>query len=139
MTGPNGRFLPWYAAFVGAATASACVIACVGYFPTVRIAGQDAVWAMVIGCGVSWVASCVGAIPLAMAASGRSSQPAMAVLGSTVLRFLTVLLLVVPLVLGSSLDRRVMIFWVAVSYLLMLLVDTAFAIRVTKRVKGNES
>lgn len=130
----SGTFWTSYAMFVGIAFLVAGAIAGIGYVPTVRIAGDGAVLSMVVGCGITWVSSCVGAAPLAMAASGDSSQAASSILLSTGLRFLVVLLLVAPLALSGWLERNVMVFWVAISYLLMLLVDSAFAIRIMKRI-----
>ena len=71
-------FLRSYVRFVALATASAVVIIALGYLPTVRLAGRDAVVAMVAGCGASWLASCVGAIPVARAQVQRSTQPGLA-------------------------------------------------------------
>lgn len=137
MSSQRPRFWTSYAMFVATAFLTAGVVAGLGYIPTVRIAGEEAVLSMIVGCGITWVSSCIGAAPLAMAASGDSSQAASSILLSTGLRFLVVLLLVAPLALSGWLDRNVMVFWVGISYLLMLLVDSAFAIRIIKRV--NES
>ena len=131
----RGRFVRWYATFVAIALVSAGAIVCVGYVPTVHLAGGEAVWSMLLGCGVSWVASCAGAIPVARALSARSTQPGTAILASTMLRFLTVLLVVAVLTLGGWKNRNVLVFWVGVSYLLMLVVDTVFALQVMKRVR----
>ena len=127
-----------YVKFVAVAALSAGVIVCLGYFPTVRLAGEAAAWSMFWGCGVSWVASCVGAIPTARALSGGSSQPALAILTSTGLRFVTVLLLVAPLVLSGWINRNVFAIWVAISYMLMLVVDTTFAIHTMRSLAEND-
>ena len=132
-------FLRSYVRFVALAAASAVVIIALGYLPTVRFAGRDAVWAMVAGCGASWLASCVGAIPVAWAQAQRSTQPGLAIMASTTLRFLTVLLAVVVLILSGWPDPKVLAFWVGISYLLMLAVDTVFAVNVMKRVKVEDS
>ena len=73
-------FLRSYVRFVALAAVSAVVIIALGYLPTVRLAGRDAVWAMVAGCGASWLASCVGAIPVARAQARRSTQPGLAIM-----------------------------------------------------------
>ncbi len=131
-------FLAAYMRFVALATVAGTVVAGLGYVPTVKMAGDAAIWSMMAGCGVSWAASCVGAIPLALVSS-RGTDSATAVLASTGVRFLVVLLLVVPLVFSGWLTKNVFVFWVGVSYLLMLFVDTTFALRLVKPTNENES
>ena len=135
----SGRLLRSYAALVGVASASAAGVACLGYWPTVRFAGEDTVGSMLVGCGVSWLASCIGAIPLARALSERSALTVSAILASTAIRFVTVLLLVAPLALSGWVDRVVLVLWVAVSYMVLLMVDTAFAVHGIKRLIENDS
>lgn len=129
MTIVSGHPLRTYTLLVGVALATTVVLAGLGYLPTIRAAGDQAVWSMLIGCLVSWLSSCVGAIPLARGLSAGGPQPAIAVLYSTAFRIVTVLLLVVPLVLGSGLERTVFVVWVALSYLVLLVVDTCFVVR----------
>ena len=135
----NGRFLLSYARFAVVAVVAAAVVAGIGYFPTVRLAGSQAVWEMLVACGVSCVASCVGAVPLALATATQSRKVGQAILASTALRFLSVLLLVVVLTLFGGFDRVVFVLWVAISYLLMLVVDTAYAIHWMKHPMENDS
>ena len=110
------------------------VIAGAGYFPTVKLAGSGHIAAMIAGCTVSWIASCAGAVPLARALSGASSETATAILASTTIRFFVVLALVAPLTLSGWFDRVVFVVWVAISYLLLLAVDTCYVVRLMKRV-----
>ncbi len=132
-------FLRSYVRFVALAAASAVAIIALGYVPTVRLAGRDAVGAMVAGCGASWLASCVGAIPVAWAQAQRSTQPGLAIMASTTLRFVTVLLAVAVLILSGWQHPKVLALWVGISYLLMLAVDTVFAVNIMKRVKVDDS
>ena len=139
MSEADGQLLLSYARLVGAALLVVAVVACLGYWPTIRIAGVETVWSMLVGCGVSWIAGCVGAIPLARAMSRRSPQPAFAVLASTALRFVTVLLLIVPLALSGWFEPTPLVLWVAVSYVVLLMLDTAFTVRAVKRTGENDS
>lgn len=132
MSGATGGLGRWYFTVVAAALLCSAVVCGLGYFPTVRLRGEDAVGAMVVGCAVSWIASCLSAFPLAWALAGRASQPGLVVLGSTMVRFGGVMLLVVPLALLGPWDRMVMVLWVAITYLALLLVDTAFGVRALK-------
>lgn len=138
MNDAGGRFLRSYVGFVALAFFTAGGIAAIGYVPTVRLTDGSGAWSLLAGCGVSWVASCVGAIPLALTVSAKSSQATQAVLMSTAVRFLVVLVLVASLTFSGWLDRNVFVLWTSISYLLMLLVDTAFAIRVLNRATGNK-
>lgn len=115
------------------------LVAGIGYVSTSRLANGEGVAAMLAGCGVSFVASCLGSIPIALALAGPDSNRATAILASTALRFLTVLVLVVPLVFSGWLNQKVFVLWVAVSYLVLLLVDTALAVRLLGRESKNET
>jgi predicted LPLAT superfamily acyltransferase len=104
-------------------------LAVVGYLPTVRFGGRDAVAAMAAGCGVSLLASFVGAVPVVRALAGDRTQLPMAVLASTAVRFLAVLALVVPLALSGWVERTVFVVWTGISYLVLLMADTWLAVR----------
>lgn len=129
----RGRFVRDYVRLVAVALAVTVVIASAGYVPTLRWAEGDRIPAMIAGCAASWAASCVGAAPLARALSRPTPERATAILASTTIRFFVVLALVVPLTLSGWFDRVVFVVWVAISYLLLLAVDTCFAVRLMKR------
>ena len=76
--------------------------------------------------------------PVALALAARSRGTAMAILAATVIRFLTALLLLAPLALSGWFDRTVLVVCVGVSYVLMLLVDTLYSIRMMRRLFENE-
>ena len=135
MTKARPTFGGYYAAFVGIGLATALAVTALGYFPTVRLRGGGGAAALAAGCGVSWIASCIGALPTAAALSSRPKQAATAVLASTLVRFVTVIVLVVPLVLSGWFDRTVLVLFVAVSYLMILLVDTLLAVRIIRRAE----
>lgn len=102
-----------------------------GYLPTVRLAGDGALAAMLAGCGVSVLASLAGAVPIWRAtrrAGGRPPQELLpAVLGSIVLRFAAALVLAVAVVLSGWFATEPMLVWLAISYLGLLVVDVRFA------------
>jgi hypothetical protein len=135
MTKARATFGGYYAAFVGMGLATALVVAAVGYFPTVRIRGGEGAAALAVGCAVSWIASCIGALPTAAALAARPKQAGTAVLASTMVRFVTALVLVVPLVLSGWFDRTVLVLFVAITYLMMLMVDTLLAVRIIRRAE----
>lgn len=122
-----------FARYAGVGCIAVGLIAGLGYVPTIRIAGPEAIGSMLAGCGVSLAAGCVGAAALVWCTTRPASEAALAVLVSTALRFMTVLLLVIPVALSGFVDRNVFVVWVAVSYLPMLMLDTFVAVRVSKR------
>lgn len=138
MSRVRATFGGYYAVFVGIGLATALSVAAIGYFPTMRYAGGGGAAALLVGCGVSWISSCIGALPTAAALSSRPKQAGTAVLTSTMVRFVTVIVLVVPLVLSGWFDRMVLVLFVAISYLMMLLVDTLLAVRMIRRAEDKK-
>ncbi len=54
-------------------------------------------------------------------------------LASTLVRFVTVLALLTPLILSEWFDKTILVLFAAISYLMMLLVDTLLAVRIIQR------
>ena len=94
---------------------------------------------MIAGCGAAWLAGCIGAVPLAWTIPLGSSKMGLAALASTAVRFVAVLMLVVPLTFSGWFDRVVFVLWTAICYLVMLLVDTALTVHLIKRANENGS
>lgn len=110
------------------------IVACVallalGYWPTIRLAGPNAVPAMLAGCGVSFVASVLGSLPMVVAQQAPVEKRALAVLMSTAIRLLIAAAVMLSIVLSGWLDPAPFLVWVAVSYLWFLAVDTLFFVR----------
>lgn len=124
---------------VAVSSLTTLLIVAVGYVSTVRAAGHDGMAAMLAGCGVSWVAGCAGSVWIAHAISGPASKRALGVLASTAVRFAVVLVMVVPIVLSGAVDKKAFVFWVVLSYLVLLMVDTALAVRLLNRNDKNET
>ena len=123
-------FTPSYLRLAASSLGTACVLALLGYVPTVRASGTGVIDAMFVGIGISLLASLIGAVPVGLAAARAPQKITQAVLASTALRFLAVLALAAPLLLTAWFDRLVMGVWVGISYLAMLVVDTVFAVRI---------
>ena len=135
----GGGRIRQFAALAAAATATAGIVAGIGSVTSSQLTDEPVQSEVLVGCGVSWIASCAGAIPVALAVSARSKQTASAILGSTGIRFLIVLVLVVPLTLSGWFDRTALVLSVVVSYLCLLVVDTYLATRALKRLDGSET
>lgn len=107
----------------------------VGFVPTRRLAGDEGLVAMAVGCGISLVASVFGAIPLMKRQGGAESgganagQRVTAIMMSMAVRFFAVLLMGVAAGLSGMFAKAPLLVWLGVSYLALLVADTAFALR----------
>ena len=117
------RFLIW-------AVAAAALVAALSWVPTRRLAGEDGVPAMLVGCALALLASIVGGIPVAR--SRRAPTPAArfpALMGAMGLRFGVLLVLGASVALSGWFDREPLLLGAAVSYLALLAVDTWYAVK----------
>ena len=117
------RFLSW-------AVAVTIAVALLGYVPTRRLGGEEALLGMVVGCGIGLVASVVGALPLALAYNSRPETRRQAFHLSMGLRLVLVLVLMLAAALSGRLERESLLVWVAIGYGALLVVDTWYGIRV---------
>ena len=125
----NARtFVGRFASFAVVGFVTAALVAGVG----TCVVGSGSVGAVLAGCGVSWISSCAGAIPLAVAAGDAPQKIANAVLASTAVRFLVVLALAAPLLLGGWFPGKVLAVSLGVSYLLLLTVDSVIGLRMLR-------
>ena len=99
-----------------------------GWIPTMRIGGPEAWPAMLAGCVVSLLSSMIGAIPIVLALRGPARTMPQAILLATALRFLVVLILTLSAALSGWFDRPPLLVWIAISYLLLLVTDTIYAV-----------
>ena len=109
-----------------------------GYVPTKRIGGPEAVSAMFAGCAVSVISSAIGMMPLAFAGRGSPRVAVRAVLVSMALRFVAVLVLALSVGLSGWFARAPLLVWVAISYVMLLVVDTVHAVRFSGFARTSE-
>jgi len=114
------------------------VMLAIGYFPTRRLGGTDAVVAMLAACGISMVASVIGALPIAAAARAPGGQVVQAVLLSTGVRLMVVLVLALSVALSGWFERTPLLVWVGISYLFLLVTDTIYAVRFIGTAQGSK-
>ena len=105
----------------------------IGYLPTRSLGGREAVKAMFAGCSVSLVASVLGGLPIALAPEGGKSG-LQAILASTALRFLVVLVLALAAALSGAFEPVPLLTWMGLSYVACLVVDTRFAVAAAREV-----
>jgi hypothetical protein len=118
------RFLAWTVAVTAA-------VALLGVVPTRRLAGGDAIPALLAGCAIGILASALGALPVALARRDRPpAARAQTVLAAMALRLGAALVLALAAALSGWFARRPLLLWVAVSYLAQLVIDTRYALGV---------
>jgi hypothetical protein len=87
---------------------------------THRLAGASGVRAMLAAIGGVLIINWVGLVPHLLAEGRPPRQKVELLMLGTGIRFLGVLLLVVPIALLDWFDRRPYLLWVAVSYMVLL-------------------
>ncbi len=113
-----------YVTLIGISIACAIAMAAIGHYPTARMTGPEGVRGMFFGVSASLLASLLGAIPVCLVAVRAPDKVPLAILAGTALRFVIILMIVVPVTLSGWVDRVAFVSWVAISYLLLLLADT---------------
>lgn len=119
------RFLAW-------ALAAVVLAAALGFVPTRRLGGEDALAAMIAGCAVGWAASALGGIPVALGRGKAAVNPAarlQGMLASMGLRFAVVLALGAAAAFSGLFGLKPLLLWIAISYLALLAVDTWYAVK----------
>ncbi len=135
----NRTFGHYYLIMIAVSVLCGLALLGIGYVPTLRIAGGDGVTAMFVGVAVSVVATVLGSLPVAFALVGPPAKVPLAILGATCVRFLVVLMLVAPLAYFQVVQQVPFVLWVAISYLVLLLVDTlnaVFSLRSLRETTG---
>lgn len=95
-----------------------------GYFPTVRYFGEDGLSAMLLGIGVSAIATWVGLIPGLRAANASGQQRYTAIHLGMLIRLVLIVMLGASAALSGLVPYRPLLIWLAISYLALLMVDT---------------
>ncbi len=116
-----------YPRFMTEAVGIVAGLMAVGYLPTVRLGGQEAVPAMLTGCAVGLAASFLGALPVWKARQRDPRETLPAVIGSITLRFAAAIALATAAVLSGGFATRPLLLWVAISYVGLLATDVRFA------------
>ncbi len=117
-----------YARFVGLAFGITLLLGAIGWVPTRRLAGEDAVAAMFAGCGIGLLsAALAGALLIAVSADTPEARMQRA-LFAMFARLAVVILLGVAGALSGAFDRTPLLFWMATSYVVLLPLEVRLAI-----------
>ncbi len=122
-----------YLTFLAAVAGVTVVMVLVGYWPTRSLGGEPAVVAMWFACGVSLVASAMSGLPIVWAR--QSGLPAFKLLvASIVLRLLTVAAVGVAVAFVAGPEWKPYLVWLAISYSVLLAVDSTYAAMTMRRL-----
>lgn len=123
---PTAEYLRFLAWVIGVAV----LIALVGWLPTRRLGGPEAIPAMIVGCAVGALASALGGIPVARGRSKADpAQQLNVALFSMAVRFAVVIVLGTAAALSGEVERMSLLLWIAISYVALLAVDTRYAVK----------
>ena len=118
-----------YARFLVLVIGAALLLVGLGYVPTRRLAGREAIPAMAVGCAISVVAAALaGWLIVATPAATPEARMQRAFLAMTV-RLAIVVLLALAAVLSGVLARMPLLFWIATTYVVLLPLEVNLAIR----------
>lgn len=117
----------WLVPLCGA-TLAVAIAAGVGYYPTIRLAGDQARGAMLAGCLVGLAANWAGWASLRLASFHDRTRRPIAVLTATAVRFAAVLLLALAAALSGWFQRGPLLIWVVISHLVALFVETLWLV-----------
>lgn len=118
-----------YPRFLALATAVTVAIGAVGYVPTRRLAGEDGLPALIAGCLIGLLSSALGGLPIALSRDRSPAGRVTAMMASTAVRLLSVVILGVAAVLSGRFAMIPLLCWSAISYGALLGVDAWYALR----------
>jgi hypothetical protein len=117
-----------YARFAGLAVAITIVLCAIGWLPTKRLAGAEALPAMVAGCAIGLLsAALAGALLIVAGAETPEARMTRALLAMFA-RLGVVILLGVAAALSGVFARSPLLFWMATAYVALLPLEVKLAI-----------
>lgn len=113
--------------FVALAVGTLVVLWGLGYMPTLRLAGDSGIPAMLVGGAVGLVASLVGTVPILLARGKDPSSKVPAVMGAIAMRVGVAIVLALSLALSRVWAVEPLLIWVAIAHAGLLIADTTYA------------
>ena len=118
-----------YARFLSVAVAIVIGLGAVGWLPTRRLAGDGAVAAMVVGCGISLLsAALAGWLLIAVNVDTPEARMQRGFL-AMVVRLAVVAVLGLAAALSGEVARQPLLFWIAATYVALLPLEVKLAIQ----------
>lgn len=125
---PPGREFAWFVAVVLAVAVGLCLL---GYWPTRRLGGEPALLAMPLAVAVTAIGSIVGGLPVLLARASGDVKPHVVLL-SMLVRLFAVVALAALVLLSTSVSLTPFLLWLAIGYVALLVVDTGYAMRLSR-------
>ena len=117
-----------YVRFLGLAAGLVVALCVVGYLPTRRLFGANAVGSMVAGCGISLVAAALaGWLLTAVGAATPEARMQRGFL-AMVVRLGVVIVLGLAAALSGEFARAPLLFWMATAYVVLLPLEVRLAV-----------
>lgn len=123
------------ARLLGLALVTGLVLAAIGYLPTRNLVGTSGVAAMLTGICVGLVSAAAGMVPPILSLNSVAIERQKSLMVGAGVRFLVTLLLTVSTVFSGFLPRTPLVVWIAIAYLVLLLVDTWAMVGLLKRIE----
>ncbi|MCG3137144.1 MAG: hypothetical protein HJJLKODD_00987 [Phycisphaerae bacterium] len=117
--------------------AAAVLLAAVFGPLTFRLAGWPGIRAMTAALLAVWIAQSVGSIPICQALTGAGPVMPNKVMGSMILRLISTVVVAIPLVSSGWWLMTPLLLWLAGSYFILLMVETAVLTRWIRRQAAN--
>lgn len=140
-TAAAGKRARAYGSFAALAAGASLLLAVAGWYPTRWLAGPAGTPAMLAGCAIGLAASLVGGLPIAFGGGdGTASRPGMPpvfrALAGLGLRLAVAVVLAAAAALSGRFAVAPLVAWTAVGYLVLLTVDTRFALAAARAEGG---
>lgn len=122
-----------YPRFLALVVAVTVAVGGIGLVPTRRLAGEEALPALLAGCLIGLLSSALGGLPVALIRDRSPAGRVLAMVASTAVRLLVVVLLGLAAALSGWFATIPLILWIAISYAALLGVDAWYAVRAAGR------
>ena len=117
-----------YARFLTVAVAIVLVLCAIGWLPTRRLAGADAVAAMLAGCAISLISAAVAGWLLIVVGAETPEARMQRGFLAMVARLAVVVALGMAAALSGELARQPLLFWIGTAYVALLPLEVKLAI-----------
>jgi hypothetical protein len=117
-----------YVRFLGLAVVFVVALCGVGFVPTRRLAGEEAIGAMIIGCGISLVAAALAGWLLVAVGAGTPEARMQRGFLAMIVRLAVVIVLGIAAALSGQFLRAPLLFWMATAYVVLLPLEVKLAI-----------
>lgn len=115
--------------FLALSAALLTTLLLLGYLPTIRLSGTEALPSMFVGCGIGLFAALVGTVPILLSRGRPPSETVASVMLSITFRMGAAVLLTVAAFQFETFVQAPLVIWVVLSHSVLLVAD----IRLTRQ------